>query len=99
MRTPTRATFSRRTLFSLLTFGSCCAIAESVMTYPLLQTGMFSRTHEYGITQNDMIRTASFLRRIRTHRRCRIRGKPTLVSEGVGVLDSTWRMQCQCNTV
>jgi hypothetical protein len=99
MRTPIRDTFFRRNQFSSLTFGPSFAIAESMMAYPLLQTGMSSETHKYGITQNAMIRTVSFLRRIRTRRHYRIRGKSSLASEGAGVLDSTLRVQYRCTTV
>jgi hypothetical protein len=99
MRTLIRDTFFRRKPLSLLTFGPSFAIAESMVAYLLFQAGMFSVTHKYGITQNAMIQTASFLRRIRTQRRCRIRGKLSLASEGVGALDSTLRMRCRYTTV
>lgn len=106
MRTPIRATFSRRTPCSLSTFGPSFRKLQTEkkawMAYPsppLLQTGMFSGTHEYGITQSDMIRTVSFLRRIQTQRHCRIRGRPSLALEGAGVLDSTLRMRRRCITV
>ena len=64
-----------------------------------LRTGMFSGTQGYGIVQNNMIRTVSFLRRIQTRRPCQIRGKRSLALEGAGVPDSILRVQSRSTTV